>query len=129
MAETPENKESKIFPTTRTTSSWEVSSEVQEAVNKYISENPEKYKRAQEFGEFLMTHPTFSNLDDFKVLEEDVSGIELKFREIEKLFRFYGTKPKELLESETAVLKKKLGENWKEILISEYGFIDEDFAV
>lgn len=113
---------------TRTTSSWEVSPDVQEAVNKYISENPDKYKRAQEFGEFLMTHPVFSRLDDFKVQPDDVSGNELKFLEIEKLFKFYGVRPNELMETEIAALKFKLGENWKESLISEYGFTDEDFT-
>jgi hypothetical protein len=113
---------------TRTTSSWEVSPDVQEAVNKYISENPDKYKRAQEFGEFLMTHPVFSRLDDFKVQPDDISGNELKFLEIEKLFKFYGVRPNELMEAEIGALKFKLGENWKESLISEYGFTDADFT-
>jgi hypothetical protein len=122
--ETASEKHSNV----RTTSSWEVSPEVQEAVNKYITENPEKYKRAQEFGEFLMSHPVFNRLDEFKVQSDDVFGNELKFLEIGKLFKFYGVRPNELLESEIEVLKVKLGSNWKESLISEYGFTNDDFT-
>lgn len=113
----------------RTTSSWQVSPEVQESVDKYIAENPDKHRKAQEFGEFLMSHPIFSRLDDFKVISDDVAGNELKFREIKKLFDFYGTKPNELMESEIHVLKFKLGETWKETLISEYGFTKNDFSL
>ena len=116
-----------INPSQRTTSSWQVSPEVQEAVDKYIMENPDKHRRAQEFGEFLMTHPVFSRLDNFKVAEEDIAGNELRFREIEKLFKFYGTKPSELMESEIDLLKLRFGESWKESLISDYGFTDSDF--
>lgn len=114
--------------TNRTTCSWQVAPDVQDAVNKYIAENPEKHRRAQEFGEFLMTHPVFSRLDDFKVSGEDIAGNELKFIEIQKLLRFYGTRPNELMEPEINLLKEKLGLNWKETLMSDYGFNDDDFS-
>ena len=66
----------------RTTSAWRVDEKLQEAVDKYIAEDPARYKAAQEFGDFLVNHPQFSQLDNFKVDQKDMVGDEILYQEI-----------------------------------------------
>lgn len=112
---------------TRTPSVWEVSPALQEAVDKYIAQDPVRYRAAQSFGEFLVDHPQFSKLEDFKVEQRDIVGDELMYQEICKVMRYYGIKPIELEQFELTLLKDKLGDEWKEHLMKEYGFEKDDF--
>jgi hypothetical protein len=121
------NPSDNITMSKRTPSPWIVSDTIQEAVNKYIAENPVKYQAAQNFGDYITSHPLFSQVDTFKVEARDVAGEELLYLEICKTMKYYGIKPKELSEHELDILKQKLGVSWKELLIKDYDLELADF--
>lgn len=112
----------------RTPSTWEISPFVQDAVNKFITNDPVGYRAAQNFGDFLVNHPQFSNLDTFKVEQRDVAGEELLYQEICKMMQYHGIKPKELELSELTILRNKLGADWKDEVMKTYGFELDDFS-
>jgi hypothetical protein len=112
----------------RTPSEWKVSDTLQEAVDKYIQEDPGRYRAAQTFGDFLVSHEQFSNLDTFKIKSEDLAGEELLYGEVTKMMTYYGIKPKELEQEELRLLQKKLGDTWKEQLMMKFYFTKDDFS-
>ncbi len=97
----------------RTPSNNEISETLKTAVDKYISDNPEKYKLAQEYGEFLMSHP-LANTDSFEVKLSDIAGDELLLEETLKKIKYYGFDEEDLSEYELNLLKTKY--DIKEIL-------------
>lgn len=101
----------------RTTSPWVVDPKIQEMVDQMKSQDPGKYKRAQEFGDFLMG-TRYANIDDFIVSQDDLEGDELIFHEIVKNMRYHGMDTILLLPHEEEVLQKKLGAQWKEKISS-----------
>ena len=115
------------IPTKRTPSKWQIDHVLQEAVDKYIKEDPARYRLAQRYGEFIVDHQQFSNMDNFKVEQRDITGDEIRYNEIYKMMRYYGVKPKELESYELEILKNKLGLAWVEILIKEFNFNKDDF--
>lgn len=126
---TLEKNDMKASISNRTPSSWQVSEKVQEAVDKYISDDPVRYRLAQKFGDFLTDHPVFNQVDEFKPSKaRDIAGEELQYIELCKLMRYYGLKPIEMRDDELALIKEKLGMTWKDQLINDYGFNLEDFS-
>lgn len=111
----------------RTPSNWTVGPAVQEAVDKYIAENPARHRLAQQFGDFIVDHPQFSNLDTFKIIQQDISGDEIRYKEIIKMMTYHGVKPIDLEQEELIILQNKLGKEWKNILITEHNLNIEDF--
>ena len=116
-----------IPATNRTPSKWKVDGALQEAVDKYIQEDPARYRAAQQFGDFLTSHPQFSNLDTFKIDQRDIAGEELMYLEVCKIMRYHGVKPKELEPEELILVKNKLGDSWRNELMETYNFEADDF--
>jgi len=117
---------SNILSSKRTPSEWKTSEALEEAVSKYITENPQKYRAAQQFGDFLTSH-TLAQVDTFKIDQRDIAGQEIRYQELCKVMRYYGVKPKDMEEDEVILLQNKLGSTWKDVLIKEYEFIPDDF--
>jgi hypothetical protein len=111
----------------RTPSAWLVAPEVQEAVHKYIADDPNRFRLAQRFGDFLTDHPVFSRYDEFRPVASDVAGDELQFQEITKLIRYHGLRPIDMDARELSILQGKLGSEWRSKLAVEYALEEDDF--
>lgn len=102
-----------ILQTPRTTSEYNVSTVFQETVDKWIEENPVKYRQAQIFGEFIVSHPQFSNLTTMNVIQRDIIGDELLYKDTINRLKYYGIELfDDLTEYEIDVLKIKLGPSY-----------------
>lgn len=112
MVEEDEQFQGNIPLSKRTPSGWDFSTTLEEAVTKYINENPDKHQLAQHFGDYLM-NTKFSNVDTFKVEPNDVEGQKLLYQEIIKRIEFYGIDADELYEWEIDILEKEIGPTWK----------------
>jgi len=86
---------------------------MEQFIKKYKDENPEKYKRAQEYGDFIMS-TRFANVDTFKVEETDKEGDEILYIDITNKIKLYGFGQEDLETYEIDILKKKLGDQWEE---------------
>jgi hypothetical protein len=111
---------------TRTPSSWQISPDLQRAVDEYAKEDPNRHKIALRFGQFLVDHPLSTSLDEFKINGRDLAGEEIKFQQLEKLMSYYGVKPSEMSTEERDILAQKLGQDWREHLKITYGVSDDD---
>ena len=111
----------------RTPSAWFVAPELREAVNKYVTDDPNRFRLAQRFGDFLTDHPIFSRYDEFRPDASDVAGDELQFQELIKLIKYHGLRPIDMDARELTLLQGKLGPEWKAKLILEYAFEEGDF--
>lgn len=87
-------------------------SEMKKCVDKYILENPEKYKEAQKYGEFIM-NSRFCNTNKFEIEKEDLEGNEILFREIVNKKLYYNLSINDLLPYEIEIIKKKFGTDWQ----------------
>lgn len=106
------NNDQNIIPT-RTPSSWDISPMVMDAVEQMKKMNPEAYRRAQEFGEFLLNSP-LADPDKFAD-KRDINGEEIIFNKIKRDIEFSGITKDDLNDYEIEVLKIKLGDNWESI--------------
>jgi hypothetical protein len=102
----------KITTNKRTTCKWEISDEVQKSVDQYIKNNPSGYKNAQNFGEFISTHPQFSNTDELKIDQVDIFGETILYDELCKNINYYGMTIQDLSSDEINILKKYKGDEW-----------------
>lgn len=110
----------------RTPSPYVLAPELQEAVDKYKSENPLKIKLAEQFGEYLMS-TRFANTDDFKVDTGDSEGETILYKQLIKKIEYYGLPPSEFLPFELELLRRRLGQDWITQLKETYGYTTEDF--
>lgn len=99
----------------RTASTWHVDPKIQELVDKFMQENPDKYSRAQDYGEFLM-NTRFADVNTMRVNTEDNEGDEILYLQIINNVKNYGFTSNDLQEYEINVLIKKLGNDWKNVL-------------
>ena len=99
----------------RTPSAWVVSDSLQDSVNKYIAQDAGKYRRAQDFGDFLLDHPQFSQVDTFRVDQTDLNGNELLVQETLKAIVHQGLVEEDLADYEVECLRLKFGENWRKV--------------
>lgn len=102
---------------TRTPSAWVIPIELQNTVDKLAEQDPARHRLAQEFGNFLLDHHQFSQLDDFRVNQQDTTGDELLYREIIKGITYQGFTVEDLSPHEISILKVQLGEKWNNIFI------------
>ena len=82
--------------------------------NSFFGENPEKYKEAQKYGEFLM-NTRFFNTKNYEIEKEDIEGNNILFNEIVNKKNYYNLSIDDLLDYEIEIIKKKYGHNdWKD---------------
>ena len=86
----------------RTPSEWKVDPSLQEAVDKYIKENPLKHKMGLEYNNFLLSG-RFANSDTFKLEQADVEGEKILYDKILQDMEQYG-----LTEDDLEVYEKKI---------------------
>ena len=96
----------------RTPSLDDENNDITNAVKKYIEENPDKYRKAQSFGHFLMSRK-FANVDTFKVSEEDDEGNDILYEKLIHDINYYDIKIEELQPYELMIIEKKLGTKWE----------------
>jgi hypothetical protein len=109
MSDSPKN----ILMKNRTTSEYFESEALKEAVGNYMKENPEKIKKAQSFGDYIMDSQ-FANVDTFEINTDDIEGDKILCQKLIHDIKFYGISISELNEHELNVLKRRYGENWKQ---------------
>jgi hypothetical protein len=97
----------------RTTSNEEVSSQLSQAVSEWIKKNPDAYKKAQDYGEFLMSS-RFANVDKFKIDQDDKEGDIILYNQLLNKIEYYGLQIDELNDFEINVLKK-INNNWRSL--------------
>lgn len=114
--ETKAHSTSANIPTNqRTPSTWAGSNELQDAIDQYITENPEKYKEAQAYGEFILSS-RFANVDTMKVDTTDIEGNEIMADKTIKSMAYYGLVIEDLDSYEIAALEYKFGSDWKNVV-------------
>lgn len=109
----------------RTPSEWKVGDALEQFVEKYKNENPDKYRRSQEFGEFLLS-TRFANVDTFKVDTEDKEGEEIMYKDLVNKIKLYGLTKDDLETYEIDLLKKKFGNAWEDKLVQLLDPVLED---
>ncbi len=100
----------------KTTSEWLESKQISDSIEQMKKLNPEAYKRAQEFGEFIM-NTRISNPDN-NVEKKDIEGDEILFKKIKRDIEYFGLIKEDLNEFEINILKGKLGDDYEKIFCS-----------
>jgi hypothetical protein len=103
-----------ITSSKRTTSKWVVDPNIKDAVDKYITDNPDRHRFAEQYGDTIMTS-RFANVDQFKIDTRDVEGEEVLFNKLIQDISNYGITEGELFDHEVKILYQRLGPTWRQV--------------
>lgn len=109
-----QKSESKIV---RTPSEWVISEYMENTIQQLIKNNPEAYKKAQEYGEFLL-NSRLADLDN-PIEKRDIEGEKILFDRLLRDIKQYGITYNELLEYEKKILHMKMSQRDIDQLFSQ----------